>query len=360
MALKTTIVGCGAVAQRLYGKPLRELGQRGLISVVALVDRHRPNAEAMRSFCHGAMIHDDLEQSLKANPCDLTLVLSPSQHHAEHSILALRSGSHVLCEKPMATTEAECSEMASAARAMQRVLAIGMVRHFFPSLAKLRALIAQDEIGELRGFSYCEGKIFDWDVKTPAGFARHGRGGAGVFLDIGPHVIDALTWLMGTPQVRSYRDDALGGVEGNVQMDVDFPECSGTVQLSWDFPLKNELRILGSQGEAVLRVDQFDKLAVKKNSRFQEIEIDVRFPADLGQPARSTISPRLYPQSIYCQLIQVLRAIQLGESPAVDGEAGKECIAVIESARRCAQPIEMPWLDVEQQHAYRALHWTTV
>jgi predicted dehydrogenase len=312
----------------------------------------------MHSCFSRARVFADLDEALRANQSDLTLVLSPVQFHADHTFLALQHGNHVLCEKPMATTETQCAEVVAKARAVHRVVAIGMIRRFFPSFAQLKQCIDRQELGEIRSFSYREGKIFDWDVKTPAGFVRDGRNGTGLLYDIGAHVVDFLIWLFGVPRVLSYADDALHGVESNVLMKFETPRASGSVQLSWDFPLKNELRIVGSTGEAVLRLDQFDKLAIRKTNEFQEIRVDYHYPADTVQPSRTKMSPRLYTQSLYCQLIQVVRAIRLGEAPAVDGETGKECVGVIESAHRCARPIDMPWLDAKQRQAYQELHWT--
>jgi predicted dehydrogenase len=310
----------------------------------------------MRASFPQAAVYDDLERALQAKGSDLTLVLSPVQFHPEHTVLALEHNNHVLCEKPMAATAAKCHEMIEAARRKGRVLAVGMIRRFFPSYARLKEVVARQELGELRSFSYREGKLFDWDVKTPAGFTKGKERGAGLLFDIGPHVLDALTWIFGAPRVVSYADDAVGGVESNFFMELETPACPGTVQVSWDSPLKNELRVVGSKGEAVLRVDQFDKLAVRRGTEFHEVTIDHRYPADTARPSRRTLGPRLYTQSLFCQLIQVVRSIRLGEPPAVGGPEGLECVRLLETAARRARPLEMPWLDGKQREAYQALH----
>lgn len=359
MNLNTTVVGCGAAAQKLYRKPLQRLEREGILRVAGLVDRHGPHAQAMHSFFPRAALYDDLEHALKGGRSELSLILSPPPVHAEQTILALQHQNHVLCEKPMATTERECSEMMAAARAAHRVLGIAMIRRFFPAFAALREWIVHNRLGEIRRFSYREGKVFDWDVKTAAGFSKHRSGGTGVLYDIGPHVIDCLMWLFGVPEVASSADDALGdGVEGNVFMELATPVCQGSVQLSWDSPLVNELRVVGSKEEAVLRVDRFDKLAVKGVSGFVPVPANHAYAVDLGQPCRKTISPKTYTQSMYCQLMQMVRAIRFDEPPAVTADVGRTCVSVIESARRQAEPLEMAWLDPEQQQAYRTRHWT--
>lgn len=357
-ALRTTVVGCGAAAQILYRKPLRRLERQGLLRVCALVDTSEARARALGAFFPGASIASDLEASLERTASELTLVLSPAHLHHRHSICALRRANHVLCEKPMADNADSCREMVAVAREANKLLAVGMIRRFVPAFAEFRQLLLSRRIGTVESFRYAEGRRFDWDVTTPAAFRDRSQGGTGVLFDIGPHAIDVLIWLFGVPRATAYADDGLLGVESNLRIELGFPGCSGSVQLSWDSPLQNELRVYGSGGEAVLRLDQFDRLAVDTGAGWSEIVSTHRHPADLRQPARDSIGPRLYTDAIFCQLIQVLRAIRLGEEPAVAGQAGADCVAVMEAALRLARPLEMTWLSPEHQRAQQLLHWT--
>jgi predicted dehydrogenase len=52
--------------------------------------------------------------------------------HAEHTIRALQSGKHVLCEKPMAASLAECEAMIDAARKAERILGVAYRLHYEP------------------------------------------------------------------------------------------------------------------------------------------------------------------------------------------------------------------------------------
>src|SRR5689334_8970016 len=99
MNVRTTIVGCGAVAQRLYLNPIRHLSTRGLLNVVAVVDPVTEHTRAMCRVLSTARPFGSLEDALSHSPSDLTVILSPAHLHARHTLLALDSGSHVLCEK---------------------------------------------------------------------------------------------------------------------------------------------------------------------------------------------------------------------------------------------------------------------
>ncbi len=356
MSLQIAIVGCGAVAQRLYRKPLQLLEKRGLLRVAMLVDPVAEHAAALGEFFPRARHHADLKTALAAG-ADLVLVLSPAHLHCGQAIEAMEAGSHVLCEKPMASTAAECLRMNEVATRTGRVLAIGMIRRFFPAFAELRGLVARGDLGQLESFEYREGHKFEWDVTTPAAFKRRSEGGTGVLFDIGPHALDAIAWIVGPLEVRVYQDDALGGIESNLSMVLESKECRGTMDLSWDQPQTNELRIRGERAEAVLRIDRFDQLAVGRTGSFVPVPIKVSFPADVSPEGESRLTPRSYPDAIFGQLVQTLRAIQLGEPPAVDGVSGHACIALLEAGLGLAQPLPSPWLEPAEQQALRELHW---
>lgn len=359
MTLQTTIVGCGAVAQRLYRKPLQELEKRGILRVAALVDPVSESAAALGSFFPKATLYRDLDEALAASPSDLTLILSPAHLHCSQAIQALQHYSHVLCEKPMARTEEDCVRMNALAKETDRVLAVGMIRRFFPAFAQLKQILQEGQLGPLVSFEYREGQKFGWGVTTPAAFRRRSQGGTGVLFDIAPHVVDYLAWAFGNLRALAYSDDALGGIDSNMSLEVDSRWCRGSIHLSWDLPQANELRVLGSRGEAVLRVDRFDQLALNKSSGFEPQEIYVSFPADVLQPTQRRICPRNYAEAIYCQMVQAVRAINLREPPAADGEDGRRCVSLLESALAIAGPLDVPWLELADQEAFCRLHWKT-
>lgn len=356
MPLDISIVGCGAVAQRLYSDALRRLERQGLLRVTALVDPVESHAQAMRqNFRHAQVIHS-LTEALDTVPSQLALILSPAHLHTEHVLLAIAKGRHVLCEKPLAMSSAECQAMIEAAIQARRTLAVGMIRRFFPAYAQLRAIVASGCLGDLVSIDYSEGRKFDWDVTTAAAFRPRQQGGTGVLFDIGPHALDCLHWIFGPANVRMYADDNLGGVESNLSLDLEFNGLPCRIRLSWDSPLRNELRVRGSRSEAVLRLDRFDKLALRDRADFVAVPITQSFAADLRLTPREKLSPASYPQAMYCQLIQTLRAIHFGEPPAADGLAGLQCVSILESAVNRSRPLPMPWLDPLHQRRFAELH----
>jgi predicted dehydrogenase len=357
MGIRTLVVGCGAVAQRLYRKPLLQLVKRDLIEVTGLVDPASEHAREMQTAFPKARHFTGLEDACVALRPELTLVLTPPALHCPQTLTALAHGSHVLCEKPMANSSDECARMNDAAARAQRVLAIGMVRRYFPAFAQLRQLVKSNGVGAVQSFEYREGYKFEWAVTTPAAFRPRSQGGAGVLFDIGTHALDFLASVFGTLTATGYADDAAGGIEANLAMKLRAPDCAGSLDLSWDVPQLNVLRVFGAQGEAALRLDRFDQLAVNTGRGFVAQSIQQSFPVDLAADGRRIV-PLSYSDAVLCQLVQVLRAIALGERPAVDGAEGESCIALLEQALGMASPLPEPWLSSREQTAASRLHWS--
>ena len=115
-------------------------------------------------------------------------------------------------------------------------------------------------------------------------------------------------------------------------------------------------KIAVSTSEAVLRIDRFDQLALGRRGAFVPQTIDVSFPVDLERAVQSRIVPLSYSDAMLCQIVQVLRAIALGERPAVDGTGGANCIRLLENALSKSAPLPEPWLDPREQAAAAQLH----
>ncbi len=127
---------------------------------------------------------------------DAVILATPDQLHLEMTKAFLEAGKHVLCEKPMALTVAECEEMMKAEKNSDARLMVGQVSRFTPAFAKTKELIESGAIGELyfieseyaHDYSKSRGAN-DWRV-TPN---RHAVIGGGC------HAIDFLRWIAGDP-----------------------------------------------------------------------------------------------------------------------------------------------------------------
>lgn len=352
------VVGCGAVVDQYYRGALRKLESRGIARVVALVDPDPLRTAALAQHFRSAGAFATQAEALARAAPDLTIVASPPSSHAGHAIAAFGAGSHVLCEKPMAASVDDAQRMVAAARAAQRVLAIGMTRRMYSNLTEARALLAAGALGDRLRFVYREGDVYGWPVTTDFPFRRSTAGG-GVLIDKGTHVLDFLVALFGEPSVAAYADDGHAeGVETNCQIGLDFPGASGTVQLSWSQPLANGLRITGSAGQLTLHPWRLDAVRWRRNGGAWETRVSpATWPRDLrrGGP-RGT--PWTYEECVYYQIVQALRAVAHGEPVPVDGEQELAVVRAIHACYRKATSLRLSWLTESEQARADARHWS--
>jgi predicted dehydrogenase len=134
----------------------------------------------------------DLDELLARDEVQAVVVCTPTGYHPEAVIAAAEAGKHVLCEKPMAMTVAECERMAEACEQAGVVLQIAFVRHFCNEWLKLREVIQEGMIGRpvlWRSVSGGSG------APTPWFFDR--EIGGGPFIDGAVHSYDFARFIFG-------------------------------------------------------------------------------------------------------------------------------------------------------------------
>ncbi|HUC15017.1 MAG TPA: Gfo/Idh/MocA family oxidoreductase [Acidimicrobiales bacterium] len=176
-----------------------DLGAVPVLAVLCGRDRAAVEHKATRfGFAETAM---DWRTVVDRNDVDIVDVCSPGDTHMAITVAALRSGKHVLCEKPLANSVAEAETMAEAAESArssgQRSM-VGFNYRRVPALKLARHLVADGRIGELR---HVRGAYLqDWLVDPAVPLAwrmRRELAGSGAIGDIGAHVIDLAQFLTG-------------------------------------------------------------------------------------------------------------------------------------------------------------------
>jgi predicted dehydrogenase len=150
------LVGVGGYGA-MYLSALLDSPQRQGVSLVATVDP-APDRCARRQELQdrGVPHYDDLDALYRRHAVDLTILASPIQLHAEQTILALRHGSHVLCEKPAAATVQDVDRMMAAEAGSGRSVAVGFQWSFTEPIRQLKADILRGDFGKpLRFKSLC-------------------------------------------------------------------------------------------------------------------------------------------------------------------------------------------------------------
>ncbi len=138
-------------------------------------------------------------EHLLAEALDIVHVCTPNTSHTAYARAALLAGSHVICEKPLATSADEARELvALAEQQQQRVAAVPFVYRYHPMVREARARIASGEAGAVLTISgrYLQDWLLgagddNWRVAADAG------GPSRAFADIGSHLVDLLEFVSG-------------------------------------------------------------------------------------------------------------------------------------------------------------------
>lgn len=126
---------------------------------------------------------------------DAVDVCLPTNLHLPVTVAALKAGKHVLCEKPMALTAADCDEMLKAARENGKILMIGHVLRFWPEYNYLQRFVKSGEYGAVRTATFVRRcGVPDWSK-----WAMDDSQSGGALLDLLVHDIDQVLRLFGPP-----------------------------------------------------------------------------------------------------------------------------------------------------------------
>jgi predicted dehydrogenase len=191
--LTVAIVGAGRVGQIRAGAICKS--QRAELAVVADIDRARAEKVAAGT---SAEVSSDWQSVVGRTDIDSVVVSTPTKFHADIAIAALRSGKHVLCEKPLGRNMEEARRMFDAAQISSRVLKTGFNYRHMGHVRKAKELLDAEALGPLH-FLRCRyghggrpGYEAEWCTDADLG-------GGGVLLEQGLHIFDLVRHLLGEP-----------------------------------------------------------------------------------------------------------------------------------------------------------------
>ncbi len=137
--------------------------------------------------------YETFDRILDNKDVDAVYVGLPNSMHCEYTVRAAQAGKHVLCEKPMAISSAECRKMIDACRQAKVKLMIGYRVHYDPTWIEVMQIVKSGQLGQLQSF---QGGFFG---QMPAGGWRLNRklGGGGALMDLGIYPLNAIRHITG-------------------------------------------------------------------------------------------------------------------------------------------------------------------
>lgn len=197
--LKICLVGCGRVS-RSHLAGIREIPE--FVETVAVVSRDQEKGKAFQAEYGISKYYCNIEDALKDGQIDAFSLCTPNYLHAEMTIKCAKAGRHVLVEKPMANTSAECIQMQKAADNAGITLMIGQSRRFFDAVFKSREMVRSGKIGELITIT---AMLFGYLPGPPTEWWKDAKMAGGLIIPIwGSHIIDYILWMFGEAPKRVY------------------------------------------------------------------------------------------------------------------------------------------------------------
>jgi predicted dehydrogenase len=207
------ILGAGSIAAS-FARDLQLLPDHELVAVGSR--RLETAAEFAKRF-NAPHTHGSYD-ALCADPdVDVVYVATPHPFHAEHSLLALSAGKHVLCEKPFTVNAAEAAEVVALARQRGLFCMEAMWTRFLPHMRRIRELLDADAVGDVRTVMADHGQRF-----LPPDFGSRlyaPQLGGGALLDLGIYPVSFASFVLGQPATTTaVSDPAETGVDAQTSM----------------------------------------------------------------------------------------------------------------------------------------------
>jgi predicted dehydrogenase len=191
--VRVGLIGCGKVGQ-IHAAALKSLPEA---EFVAACDASRERAEAFAAR-FGALPFTDPGAMLREARVEAVLIGTPHPLHASATIQAAEAGVHILVEKPMAASLADCDAMLAACRKAGVVLSVISQRRFYEPVLRMKQAIDAGKLGVpvlgvFQMYSWRDPEYYRSDPWR----GRWDTEGGGVLVNQSPHHFDILLWLLG-------------------------------------------------------------------------------------------------------------------------------------------------------------------
>ena len=266
---------------------------------------------------------------IRDNPdVDIVYVCLPNSMHAEYSIRAARAGKHVLCEKPMATSVAECEAMIAACKRAGRKLMIGYRVHFEPTNLEAMRLARSGAAGRIRyvrsEHGFVQGDPSKWRLKRALA-------GGGSLMDMGIYSLQAARYMTGEEPI------AVTARESTDRNDPRFTEVEDMMDWTLEFPSgviascqsmysanQNHILLMGDKGRIELEpATRYSGNRMWTGEDGREQEIIIPSSGSGGQ--------------FVGQLDHLSECARSGREPIVAGEEGLRDMRIVEAIYRSAR-----------------------
>ncbi len=284
--VKWGIIGCGEVTEKKSGPAFSRVPGSKLVAVMRR-DGAKAEDYARR---HGVPRWYDRAEDLINDPeVNAVYVATPPAFHRDFTLQVATAGKPIYVEKPMALNSVQCDEMVAACRQAGVPLFVAYYRRALPRFLKIRELVESGVLGTIDSFRILLQKPPSMEdlEHRPSWRVDPTIAGGGYFIDLAPHTIDFIDYILGPiSEVRGFADNRRGYYPAEDNLSAIFRTDAGIHGTgSWSFTAegeRDEVEIFGSLG--CLSFSTFlDHPIVLRNNGSQE-EFIIPHPPHVQEP----------------------------------------------------------------------------
>lgn len=334
--VRAAIIGSGLIAGKKHIPAFLKL--RGKAELVAICDLNLAAAKQVASQFGIPRTYNNIAEMLNTEKPDLVDICTPPKTHARLAIEAMRHGCHVLVEKPMALTVADCDQIVQASEEYGLKVCVGHSDLFYEPFIRGRRMVADGAIGRVRGMRIFLSTPTDYMTSRPEHWAHKLPGG--VIGETGPHV--AYMTLAFIPRIRTVNVDALKVMNNypwssfedyRINLIGDEAISSATVVYTTD-EWAARVEVLGDKGFLMLDLESMNVLHYRR-TKLEAIPVGLSLLGESAQLARAFVSNAIRVATNRVRstheiiISQFVDSILSGSAPPVSAEEGREAVRVV-------------------------------
>ena len=329
--VKVAVIGCGYWGPNII-RNFHQLPEAHLLSVC---DLRQERLDYVREHFPDVEVTKDLDSLLARKDVDAVVVTTPADNHFSLTKQILEADKHVLVEKPLAQTSAECKELIDLAESKGKTLMVGHTFLYNGAVRKLKEFVVNNELGDIY-YLYSSrlnlGRIRS-DINAMWNFAPHDVSIVLYLLDREPVSVSA--------KGQSYIQP---GIEDVVFMHLDFDDgVKAMIHISWLDPNKvRRMTLVGSKKMVVYDDVSRDAKIVVYDKGIDKVNIDESFGEFEGFgefQLRLRAGDMYIPEIDFVEPLKVecshfIDCIVTRKKPLTDGEEGLRGVKILEAAQQ--------------------------
>ena len=334
--IRAAIIGSGLIAGKKHIPAFLKLTSK--TELVAVCDLNLTAAKAVATRFGIPRAYDNVEEMLSAEKPDLVDICTPPQTHARLAVEAMRHGCHVLVEKPMALTVADCDQIVQASKDYGLKVCVAHSDLFYEPFIKARRMVGNGAIGRVRGMRIFLSTPTDYMTSRPEHWAHKLPGG--VIGETGPHIV--YMTLAFIPHIRTVNVDALKVMHDypwslfedyRINLIGDDAISSATVVYTTE-QWAAKVEVLGDTGFLMLDLESMNVVHYKR-AELKPAPVGFSLLRESAQLAGAFVSnsirvaTRRVRSTHEIIISQLADSILSGSEPPVSAEEGREAVRVL-------------------------------